>query len=131
MKIEEYEVLRVEAKICSFFSDRDIEAKIAPQMVWRHYTGPYTMDKSQAQYFNPETNVVLVSKCEYHIPKTRNPYYKSTVFITDMVNKKIGNHLSLRDYFIPIAESMCCNIEANYSKHSGKFNRIVITLAKK
>lgn len=130
MKIEDYEILRVEAKLCSFFTNQGIEANVTAEMRWRHYSGPYYMDKNNAKYFNPSSNVVLISKCSYHVPKTRPPYYRATVFLNSAVKKKIGGHTALRDYIDPIAKNMDCSVEANYSKHNGDYSRIVVSLFK-
>lgn len=130
MKIEDYEILRIEAKLCSFFIDKKIETKVSPEMRWRHFSGPYSMERNNANYFNPSLNTVLISKCSYYEPKTRPPYYQITIFITRTITKQIGSHLVLRDYIDPIARSMDCKAEVNYSKHSGSFNRVVLTLFK-
>lgn len=129
MKISDYEILKIEATVLSFFETSGIEAQIIPDMMWRKYEStPFVYQGTKRKDLDYNKNMAYVANCRLYRPNTSDEYYQLHVFITNDINVKIKKHTALRDYMKSMADTIGCKIEVNYSKHSRNYNILAITM---
>lgn len=129
MKITDFELLRIESKVVSYYASTGVSFIHEPEAQWRGWRGAYVHKNGKDV---PLRDMIVVTACKVNHPDAPNEEFKLTVTGPRTLFKKIGSHNLLKEYMQPVAQDMHCTLEVNYSKHhAASSHYITITMKRK